>query len=376
MIKFNVPYKSEFENTYVKDVLSGSLHAGDGPYGVRTQSKLCEITNSENVLLTPSCTHSLELAALLCDIKDGDEVIMPSYTFVSTANAFALRGAKIVFTDVDPLNMNISISNVKQSITSKTKAIVPVHYAGTSCEMSELLDIVKDKSIYVIEDAAQGIDSYYNGKHLGTIGDLGCLSFHETKNIHCGEGGALIINNPNFVEYAEIIRQKGTNRNQFLKGMVDKYTWTSLGSSYLLNELSSAFLLGQLESLDKQTSFRLQLWNRYNDNLKEVTKKFDFEILHVPDYNRHNAHIFYIKCKSIEVRDKLIKYLRSKDIDSTFHYLPLHLSKPGINFGRFEGHDNFTTKGSDGIARLPLHSSLSITDVDYICNQVKEFFST
>ena len=237
MIRFNLPFNSGHEINYVTDVLNGVSHAGDGPYGAKSQAKLCELTQAQNVMLTPSCTHSLELAALLCNVAEGDEVIMPSYTFVSTANAFALRGAEIVFVDVDPSNMNISVSNIKESITNKTKVIVPVHYGGTSCDMNQLMDIAKRESIFVIEDAAQGINSYYEDKHLGTIGDLGCLSFHETKNIHCGEGGALIINNSDFIERAEIIRQKGTNRSQFLKGVVDKYTWTDVGSSYLLNEL-------------------------------------------------------------------------------------------------------------------------------------------
>jgi len=374
MIKFNEALITGYEKKFINQALDQKSHAGDGPFSHKSSEELISLSKSKLVLLTPSCTHSLELAAILCDIKNGDEVIMPSYTFVSTANAFALRGAKIVFVDVDSKTMNIDLNMVERSINQKTKVIVPVHYGGTSCDMDELMALASKNNLLVVEAAAQGINSYYKKSHLGSIGDLGCLSFHETKNLHCGEGGALLVNNGKFIERSEIIRQKGTNRNQFLRGIVDKYTWVDLGSSYLLNEISSAFLYGQLQKLSDSTNYRLDLWNRYYDNLSMFCDKANFQIPYVPDYNSHNAHIFYIKLENISQRNQMIEYLKSNDIEAVFHYIPLHDSKPGSKYGIFAGDDKNTTSGSERLLRLPLHYNLSVSDIDLICDKVSDFF--
>jgi len=376
MIKFNVPLVTGFEKSSVNRVLDKKDFAGDGSFTHKTSSKLNELVSSEMSLLTPSCTHALELAALLCNVKKGDEVIMPSYTFVSTANAFALRGAKIVFVDVSPETMNLDLDLVKASITSKTKVIVPVHYAGTSCDMDYLMAIANEHNLIIVEDAAQGINSFYKKSHLGSIGHLGCLSFHETKNMHCGEGGALLVNSKEFLERAEIIRQKGTNRNQFIKGIVDKYTWVELGSSYLMSELNAAFLYGQIEGLSEASSYRLKLWDRYQKNLFKYSEEGYFEILQVPKYNSHNGHIFYLKLKNLSQRDNMLEFLKLNEISAVFHYIPLHTSNPGLKYGIFNGNDQFTTSGSEQLIRLPMHNSLSVSDIDYICSKVIDFFNT
>ena len=376
MIKFNIPLVTGYEKSSINSVLDKKDYAGDGSFTHKTSSKLNDLVSSEMSLLTPSCTHALELAALLCNIKKGDEVIMPSYTFVSTANAFALRGAKIVFVDVSPETMNLDLELVKESITSKTKVIVPVHYAGTSCDMDYLMAIAKEHDLIIVEDAAQGINSFYKKSHLGSIGHLGCLSFHETKNMHCGEGGALLVNSKEFIERAEIIRQKGTNRNQFIKGIVDKYTWVELGSSYLMNELSAAFLYGQIEGLSEASSYRLKLWDRYEKNLLKHSKEGYFEILQVPKYNSHNGHIFYLKLKSLSQRDNMLEFLKHNRISAVFHYIPLHTSNPGLKHGIFNGTDRYTTSGSEQLVRLPMHNCLSLSDIDYISSKVIDFFIT
>ena len=310
------------------------------------------------------------MTALLIDIQPGDEVIMPSFTFVSTANAFALRGAKIVFIDIRPDTLNMDESKIESAITDKTKAIVPVHYAGVGCEMDEILRIAQKYNLYVIEDSAQGLMSTYKNKALGTVAHFGCYSFHETKNIHCGEGGALLVNEPSFIRRAEIILEKGTNRREFLRGEVDKYTWKDIGSSYLISELNSSFLLAQFENADRLTQKRIKLWKRYQDNLVDLAT---IGLPQIPDTCRHNAHIFYVIMPNREMQSGLIDFLRQKQIQATFHFVPLHSTETGKRFGRFEGEDRFTTDMSQRIVRLPLYYDLSLEDVDYICEMVKEF---
>lgn len=324
--------------------------------------------------MTTSCTHATEMAALLCDIQPGDEVIMPSYTFVSTADAFVLRGAKIVFVDIRPDTMNINEQLIEGAVTKKTKAIVPVHYAGVSCEMDVIMDIARRKNLLVIEDAAQGIMSTYKGKALGTMGNYGCYSFHETKNYSMGEGGALLIRNPDMIENAEIIREKGTNRSKFYRGQIDKYTWVNYGSSYLPSELNAAYLYAQLEMADEINTKRLTLWNRYFEELKPLMEERKIELPVVPKNCVHNAHMFYIKAKDIEERSCLIRFLKEKSIGAVFHYIPLHSAPAGRKFGRFYGEDRCTTKESERLLRLPMHYDLELEDVDRVVETIDEFF--
>lgn len=370
-IPFNVPYISGEETQYIVDAIERKNLAGDGFYTKSCQDKLINITDAKHVLLTPSCTHALELSALLLDLKKGDEVIMPSFTFVSTANAFVLQGAVPVFVDIRPDTMNIDEKLIENAITSKTKAIVVMHYAGVACEMDTIMDIADQYSLFVIEDAAQCIGATYKGKHLGTIGHFGTFSFHSTKNIHCGEGGALLINQNQFIQRAEIIREKGTNRNQFLRGEVDKYSWIDIGSSILLGELSAAFLYAQLLDVVKVTKRRQVLWNTYYDLL---SGKIDDDMLPtIPRECRSNAHIFYLKCKDIEERQALIKYLKRKNIATVFHYVPLHSAPAGLGFGRFYGKDEYTTVESEKLLRLPLYYDLE--NVEIIAKEVVNFLN-
>ncbi len=368
MIPFNIPYISGEEESYIKEAIQNKNLAGDGIFTKKCQTFLEDFTKSPNVLLTTSCTHALELSALLCDIEPGDEVIMPSFTFVSSANAFVLRGAKIVFVDIRPDTMNIDEQKIESAITNKTKAILVMHYAGVACAMDEIMMIADRHQLFVIEDAAQCMDAYYKGKHLGTIGHLGAFSFHSTKNIHCGEGGALLINEKRLIERAEIIREKGTNRKSFLRGEVDKYSWVDIGSSYLMNELSAAFLYAQLLNLNDVTQNRLKLWQKYykllNKNNAETTTL---------DY-KHNGHIFFIKCKDKVERSALIQFLKTKEIKAYFHYVPLHSSKTGKIRGRFHGEDIFTTKESEKLLRLPLYYDLE--NVNQIGEFVNQFFQS
>ncbi|WP_270446806.1 dTDP-4-amino-4,6-dideoxygalactose transaminase [Fusobacterium varium] len=375
MINFNVPPFIGKELDYVKEAIKDNHKiCGDGPFTKKCNKWMEEKFLVDKVLLTTSCTHALEMAAILANIKEGDEVITTSFTFVSTVNAFVLRGAKIVFVDIRPDTMNIDENLIEDAITEKTKVIVPVHYAGVACEMDKIMEIAKKHNLIVIEDAAQGVMSKYKEKALGTIGDFGCFSFHETKNYSMGEGGALLIRNNNFSERAEIIREKGTDRSKFFRGQVDKYTWVDMGSSYLPSELNAAYLYAQLESADEINENRLKSWNIYNKNLKELEDKKILELPKIPKECTQNAHMFYIKCKNLEERSKLIKFLKENKISSVFHYIPLHTAEAGKKFGRFNGKDIFTTKESERLLRLPLYFGLEEEEVKFIVSKIKEFY--
>ncbi len=374
MISFNVPPYVGNEQNYIKQAVENHKICGDGEFTKLCNSKLEEMTKTKKALITTSGTSALEMASILAEIKEGDEVIMPSYTFVSTANAFVLRGARIVFVDIRPDTMNIDENLIEGAITPLTKAVVPVHYAGVSCEMDKILSIAKAHNLKVIEDAAQGVNAYYKGKALGSMGDFGCFSFHETKNYSSGEGGAILINNECDVERAEIIREKGTNRSKFFRGQVDKYTWVDVGSSYLQSELNCAYLYAQIENPDLINDDRLNSWNTYYKLLKPLEDEGKLELPVIPDGCVHNAHMFYIKLKDIDERSAMIKHLRQYEIGSVFHYIPLHTSPAGQRFGRFFGDDVFTTRESERLLRLPLYYGLKENQVEFICEKVKEFF--
>lgn len=375
IIKFNKPYIAGNEAKYISRVLkSGSRLSGDGEYTHKCSQWIEERFGAMKAMITPSCTHALELAALLLDIKSGDEIIMPSFTFPSTANAFVLRGAKIVFVDIRPDTMNIDENLIEQAITERTKAIVPVHYAGVACEMDRIMEIAKDRGLYVVEDAAQAVMSTYKGRHLGTIGHIGCYSFHDTKNIIMGEGGAILINDESFVERAEIIREKGTNRSHFLSGKVDKYSWVDIGSSYLPGELGSAYLYAQLEKADYITEKRMKIWNIYNRELTHLKNEGFLELPHTPDSCTHNAQMYYIKCKDMKERTSLISYLKSEGISAEFHYVPLHTSTAGLKYSRFAGDDVYTTSESERLLRLPLHCNIISKDAQTVCRKINHFY--
>lgn len=374
MIHFSKPAFIGNEERYLKEAMINKQLSGDGSFTKKCHEWFEKNTGTKKALLTTSCTHALEMAALLLDIKDGDEIIMPSYTFVSTANAFVLRGAKIVFVDIRPDTMNIDETKIEAAITSKTRAIVPVHYAGVACEMDTIIGIAKRHNLFVIEDAAQGITSTYKGKPLGTIGDLGTYSFHDTKNITCGEGGVLLINNEIFIERAEIIREKGTNRSQFFRGEIDKYTWKDMGSSYLPSELNAAILLAQLENIPKIQDKRLKIWSLYYEQLKVLHEKRLIELPIIPDYCSHNAHIFFFKVSDLDERQSLLSYLKNHGIGAVFHYVPLHSSEAGLKFGRFHSKDQFTTKESERLVRLPLFYELADDEIKFICKKIYNFF--
>ena len=374
MIPFNKPPFTGNEEKYVIESMKSSKISGDGEYTKKCHKWFEEKLECKKALLTTSCTHALEMAAILLDIKEGDEVIMPSYTFVSTANAFVLRGAKIVFVDIRPDTMNIDETKIEEAITSKTKVIVPVHYAGVACEMDTIMDIAKRYNLFVVEDAAQGMMSTYKGKALGTIGHLGAFSFHETKNYtSAGEGGLLIINDDKFKERAEIIREKGTNRSLFFRGMVDKYSWVDVGSSYLMNDVSAAYLWGNLEFADEINQNRLNSWQKYYDGLKELENKDCIELPKIPDGCIQNAHMFYIKVKDLEERTALLDYLKENDIGAVFHYVPLHSAPAGLKFGRFDGVDEFTTCESERLVRLPMYFRLERDKLSKIIDSIKAY---
>ena len=375
MIPFNKPPYTGDEDKYVLQSVKSSKISGDGYFTKKCQYWLEKECDSK-VLLTTSCTHALEMAAILLEIKKGDEVIMPSYTFVSTANAFVLRGAKIIFVDIRPDTMNIDENKIESAITSKTKAIVPVHYAGVSCEMDKIMALATKYNLYVVEDAAQAVMSKYKGKKLGTIGHIGTYSFHETKNYtSAGEGGALVINDLKFINRAEIIREKGTNRSQFFRNMIDKYSWVDIGSSYLMNDVSAAFLWGNLNNANKINENRLASWLRYKSDLKELEEKEIIQLPTVPQDCIPNSHLFYIKVKTLTLRTKLISYLKANNILATFHYVPLHSSIAGKKFGLMKNKDNHTTTESEKLVRLPIYYGISSSEQDYIIDKIYSFFN-
>lgn len=374
MIPFNKPPFTGNEEKYVLESIKSTKISGDGEFTKRCTQWFEEKLQCKKALLTTSCTHALEMAAILLDIKEGDEVIMPSYTFVSTANAFVLRGAKIVFVDIRPDTMNIDETKIEQAISNKTKVIVPVHYAGVGCEMDTIMDIANRHNLFVVEDAAQGMMSSYKGKALGTIGHLGAFSFHETKNYtSAGEGGLLIINDDKFKKRAEIIREKGTNRSLFFRGMVDKYSWVDVGSSYLMNDVSAAYLWGNLEKADDINENRLSSWQKYYDGLKELETKGLIELPTIPDGCVQNAHMFYLKVKDLETRSELIEHLKENDIWSVFHYIALHSAPAGLKFGRFDGVDEFTTCESERLVRLPMYFRLERDKLSKIIDSIKAY---
>ena len=372
MIHFNKPFLIENEFRYIEDAINNQcILRGDGVYTKKCHSLLEEKLGCKKALLTHSCTAALEMAAILLDLKPGDEVIMPSYTFVSTANAFVLRGAVPVFVDIRPDTLNIDENLIEDAITPKTKAICCVHYAGVACEMDEILDIAHRHNLYVVEDAAQALGSFYKGKPLGTIGDMGCFSFHETKNVISGEGGAIIINNEKFIERAEIIREKGTNRSKFFRGQVDKYTWVDIGSSYLPSDMIAAFLYSQLENMDKINQKRIDIWNEYH----EFFKQFEDVIKrpYCPEYCQHNAHMYYLLFKDLETRTMFIDYMKQNDVSTVFHYIPLHSSPAGQKYCRTYGKMDVTNEISDTLVRLPMFYELDDESLKHIINSVKAF---
>ena len=374
MIPFNIPPYVGTEIEYIKKAIEKKKICGDGEFTKLCNKKLEEITNVKKCLLTTSGTHALDMAALLCDFKEGDEVILPSYTFTSTANAFVLAGAKLVFVDIRPDTMNIDENLIENAITDKTKAICVVHYAGVSCEMDRIVDIAKKHKLILIEDAAQAIFSKYKGIPCGSIGDYGCFSFHETKNLSMGEGGVLVLKDEKDAERAEILREKGTDRSKFFRGQVDKYTWQDKGSSYLPSELNAAYLYGQLESSDKIQSSRMNAWNIYNIELKQLEDKGYIELMQVPSECEHNAHMFYIKCKDLDERTKLIDHLKKNEIYPVFHYIPLHTAPAGLKYGRFFGEDRWTTKESERLLRLPLYYEINGNIVKKVISRIIDFY--
>ncbi|MBP5264994.1 MAG: dTDP-4-amino-4,6-dideoxygalactose transaminase [Lachnospiraceae bacterium] len=376
MINFNVPPCADNAMKYISECVQNQKICGDGAYTKKCNQWIEERTGAAKCLLTTSCTHATEMAALLADVQPGDEVIMPSYTFVSTADAFVLRGAIPVFVDVRPDTMNIDEKLIEDAITEKTVAIVPVHYAGVGCEMDAIMDIAKRHGLKVIEDAAQGIMASYKGKALGTFGDYGCFSFHETKNYSMGEGGALLIRDEENIERAEIIREKGTNRTKFIQGKIDKYTWINFGSSYLPSDMNAAYLYAQLEIADKMNEARLAIFDRYYNALKPLADAGKIELPYVPEYCQPNGHMFWLKvADGAERKVFMDEYLKAKNgIYAVSHYVPLHTAPAGQKFGRFHGEDKYTTKESERLVRLPMYYGLTNDQVDYICDKVKEFF--
>lgn len=375
MINFNEPVYLEKSMEYVKKaILVNKCLNGDGEFTKKCSNWMEKKFGAKKIMLTTSCTHGLEMAALLCDIHSGDEVIMPSYTFVSTADAFVLRGARVKFVDIDPKTMNINADLIENAITSKTKAIVPVHYAGVGCDMDHIMQIAKEYKLFVVEDAAQGMMAKYKGRYLGTIGDFGSYSFHETKNYTMGEGGTININNPKYMERGEIIREKGTNRAKFFRGEIDKYSWVDIGSSYLPSEMNAAYLYAQLESADIINDKRIMIWENYYNGLLDLKEKGYLELPYIPKECEHNAHMFYIKLKNLDERSRMINYLREKGIYAVFHYVPLHSSQAGKKYGEFVGDDVYTTKESERLLRLPMFYDLKLEVCDYIIDCIRDFF--
>lgn len=366
MIDFNRAPFLGTEINYMQQAIANGKLCGDGPFTKKCSELMKEKFGAAHVLLTTSCTHALEMAAFLCDLQPGDEVIMPSYTFVSTADAFVLQGAKIVFVDVHPETMNIDETKIEAAITDRTKVIVPVHYAGVACEMDTIMAIAKKYHLKVVEDAAQGVNAYYKGRALGTIGDFGCYSFHETKNYTMGEGGALLFQDPAYLERAEILREKGTNRSKFFRGQIDKYTWVSYGSSYLPSDMNAAYLYAQLEEMEKINEKRMQIFDYYQEHLQPLRERGLIECPVISEGCVHNAHMYYLKVKDLEVRTDLITYMKEKGVHCVFHYIPLHTAPAGVRYGRFAGEDVYTTKESERLLRLPMFYGLDMKDVAYV----------
>lgn len=375
MIPFNKPPVTGNEAGFINEALANAKLSGDGPFGKKCQTWFEDTFGCRQTLLTPSCTAALEMAALLLDIRPGDEVIMPSYTFVSTANAFVLRGATIKFVDVHPETMNMDERLIVSAITKKTRAIVPVHYAGIACDMDVIMDIAEKHGLFVVEDAAQGVMSQYKGRHLGTIGHLAAYSFHETKNYTSGgEGGLLVVNDERFSRRAEILREKGTDRSQFLRGQIDKYTWVDSGSSFLPGELQSAFLWGQLQCAEEIHKSRMMVWQQYYESFKPLAEKGLLELPGLPKHSQHNAHLFYVKLKDLNQRTQFISWLKAQGVMAVFHYIPLHSSPAGKMFGHFTGEDRYTTQESERLVRLPLYYNMEEWDVAHVINSVLGFF--
>lgn len=374
MIRFNVPPYTGREMENIKKAVENMHICGDGEFTRKCSEYLEEITGTQKSLLTTSCTHALEMAALLCDIREGDEVILPSYTFVSTADAFVLRGAKVVFVDIRPDTMNIDETLIEDAITERTRAIAVVHYAGVACNMDVIMDIAKRHQLMVVEDAAQAIMCTYHGTPLGTIGDFGCFSFHETKNFSMGEGGALLIRDAKYIESAEILREKGTDRSKYFRGQVDKYRWQNYGSSYLPSDMNAAYLYTQFEMAEEINNARIARWNQYYEQLSPLEEEGIIELPKVPEGCVHNGHMFYIKTRDLEERTRLARFLKENDILAVFHYVPLHSAPAGIKFGRFHGEDRYTTKESERLLRLPMFYQLTEEQTAYIAGKVKEFY--
>lgn len=373
MIPFNIPPHVGTEEQYIVKAIAAHKICGDGQFTKKCNAWLEERFHAQKALLTTSGTTALDMAALLCELELGDEVILPSFTFSSTATALVLAGAKLVFVDIRPDTMNIDENKIEAAITPRTKVIVTVHYAGVACEMDTIMDIARRHGLLVVEDAAQGVMSTYKGQALGTIGDFGCYSFHETKNYSMGEGGALLIKDPKYNERAEILREKGTNRSRFLRGQVDKYTWVDFGDSYLPSELNAAYLWAQLEMAEEINEDRLKTWNTYYAALKPLEEAGKLELPHVPEGCVHNAHMFYIKLRNLDERTKFIAYMKERDILCVFHYVPLHSAPAGLKYGRFDGTDEHTTKESERLVRLPIYYGMDENDLQKVLSEIQAF---
>ena len=374
MINFNLPPFTGKELTYVRQAIDAHKICGDGQFTKQCNAWLEERFHAQKVLLTTSGSTALDMAALLCGIRPGDEVILPSFTFSSTANAFVLAGATLVFVDIRPDTMNIDEAKIEDAITEKTKAIVPVHYAGVPCEMDAIMDIARRHGLKVVEDAAQGVMSTYKGRALGTIGDFGCYSFHETKNYSMGEGGALVINDAQYNEPAEILREKGTNRSKFFRGQVDKYTWVDFGDSYLPSDMNAAYLWAQLEMADAINENRLATWNAYHEAFRPLARKGLLELPTIPEDCVHNAHMYYVKCRDLEERTRFICFMKERGVQCTFHYIPLHSAPAGKKFGRFDGEDVYTTRESERLVRLPMYYDIDPQDRETVIDSVLRFY--
>jgi len=373
-IYFNVPPFTGNELKYVEEAINSHHICGDNQFCKKCSEWLEKDTGAARVLLTTSGSHALDMAAQLCDLKPGDEVILPSYTFSSTANAFALEGATLVFVDILPNTMNIDPDAIERAITDKTKVICAVHYAGVGCDMERICKIAEDHNLILVEDAAHAVLADYNGKRLGTFGRFGCYSFHETKNYSMGEGGAILLNNPADIEKAEILREKGTDRSRFLLGLVDKYTWRDKGSSYVPSDMNAAYLWAQLQMAHEINNDRLRSWGLYYELLTPLREEGYLELPYIPNNSDHNAHMFYIKVDNIDVRTKLSSFLSDRGIKTAFHYVPLHSAPAGLKYGRFDGEDKVTTKESERLLRLPMYYGLKEEDVKRVCEGIKAFF--